>query len=94
MAKKAAPVTQSASTIEPPQTKSPPVTKTLPAQPAVGAEHPSSRAGPIAPTPPPADLHPATHAEITHLANTMWAQGAPGGPLDHWLAAERQLLCK
>jgi|GEM_PF-5993870 len=49
---------------------------------------------PIAPTPPPADLHPATHAEITHLANTMWAQGAPGGPLDHWLAAERQLLCK
>lgn len=79
-------VTASAATPAMPRTPAPVkvIEKSLAAEPPVGADQVPAR--PLtSPRPVP------TYQEIAERAYFLYISGAPGGALDHWLAAEREL---
>lgn len=84
---KAAPATTTAVLDTPPSTPATTpqvIKKSIPAVAAVGADQAA-----------PAPSRPApTHQQIAERAYALFQAGMPGGPTDHWLAAERELLGK
>lgn len=78
----------------------PPATTTTLAAPAAPKPAPAAKPAVSIAVPTTASVgadqtreHPApvTHADIEKRAYELWTQGAPGGPADHWLQAEREL---